>query len=127
VNKVLNEIGAGDKPTVMVFNKIDKLDGNGLWTRFREHYPHGVAISATTGEGTPALLEEIGIQLRPKREFLELHVPHEKSAVIARLHAIGQVIESSYRGPKARLKVRLPPHYHQEFASYIAGEAQPAH
>ncbi len=126
VNQVLAEIGAGDKPTVMVFNKIDKLNGNGAWTRFRERYPHGVAVSATTGEGIPALLAELGSQLRPKREFLELRVPHEQAAVIARLHAVGQVIESSYRGPKARFKVRLPPHYHREFAPYISGEAQAA-
>ncbi len=126
VNSVLGEIGAGDKSTVMVFNKIDKLDGNGVWTRFREHYPHGVAISAITGQGIPALLAEIGSRLRPKREFLELQIPHGQAAVIARLHAVGQVIESSYRGPKAHFKVRLPPHYHSEFATYITGAAQPA-
>jgi 50S ribosomal subunit-associated GTPase HflX len=65
------------------------------------------------------LLAEIGIQLRPKREFLELRVPHEQAAVIARLHAVGQVIERRYRGPVARLKVRIPPRHHDEFAPYI--------
>jgi GTPase len=124
VNTVLGEIGAGDKPTVMVFNKIDKLDGNGAWTRFHERYPHAVAISATTGEGVASLLAELGSQLRPAREFLELRVPHENTAVMARLHAVGQVIERSYRGPKARFKVRIPPHYHDEFAPYIVRSAQ---
>jgi GTP-binding protein HflX len=119
VNAVLAEIGAGEKPTIMVFNKMDRLDSKGLLNRLQAHYPNAVAISATTGEGIPVLLAEIGTQLRPKREFLELRVPHEQAAVIARLHAVGQVIESSYRGPKARLKVRIPPHYHDEFAPYI--------
>ena len=59
--------------------------------RLREKYPHAVAISATTGEGIPPLLAEIGTQLRPMREFLELRVPHEQAAVIARLHEVGQV------------------------------------
>jgi GTP-binding protein HflX len=119
VNAVLAEIGAGEKPTIMVFNKMDRLDSNGLLNRLQAHHPHAVAISAMTGDGIPILLSEIGTQLRPKREFLELRVPHEQAAVIARLHAVGQVIESSYRGPKARLKVRIPPHYHDEFAPYI--------
>jgi GTP-binding protein HflX len=124
VNTVLGEIGAGDKPMLMVFNKTDKLDGLGAWTRFHERYPQGVAISATTGEGIPSLLAELGSQLRPAREFLELRVPHENAAVIARLHAVGQVIARNYRGPAARFKARIPPHLHGEFAPYIVRPAQ---
>ncbi len=119
VNAVLAEIGAGEKPTIMVFNKMDKLNGNGALSRLQERYPHAVAVSATTGDGVPSLLGELGSQLRPAREFLVLRVPHEKSAVIARLHAVGQVIESSYRGAKARFKVRIPPQHHDEFAPFI--------
>jgi len=133
VNAVLAEIGAGEKPTVMVLNKMDRLDGSpdgngarGALARLLERHPNAVAISATTGEGIPALLAEIGSQLRPKREFLELRVPHEQAAVIARLHAVGQVVSRSYRGPAARFKVRLPPHLHDEFAPYIVREAQSA-
>jgi GTP-binding protein HflX len=119
VNAVLGEIGAGEKPTVMVFNKTDRLDSRGTLTRLLERHAHAVSISATSGEGIPALLAEIGSQLRPKREFLELRVPHEQAAVIARLHAVGQVIERSYRGSAARFKARIPPHHHDEFAAYI--------
>jgi GTP-binding protein HflX len=124
VNAVLAEIGAGDKPTIMVFNKIDRSNGNGTWTRFHERYPHAAAISATTGEGIPSLLAELGSQLKPKREFLELRVPHEQTAVIARLHAVGQVVKSSYRGTAARFKARIPPHHHDEFAPFIVRDAQ---
>jgi len=129
VNAVLAEIGAGEKPTIMVFNKMDRLDGNGIGAagvlvRLQEKHPHAVAISATTGEGILTLLAEIGTQLRPKREFLELRVPHEQAAVIARLHAVGQIISRSYRGPAARFKARIPPRHHDEFAPYIVREAQ---
>jgi GTP-binding protein HflX len=119
VNVVLNEIGAAEKPTIMVFNKIDLLNGGNAWVRFQERFPHAVAVSATSGEGVAALLAEIGSQLRPEREVVTLRVPHEKSAVIARLHAVGQVMESSYRGSKARFKARIPPHFHAEFAPYV--------
>jgi len=124
VNAVLKEIGAEDKPTLMIFNKLDKLDGNGTWNRLIERFPHAVGISAKTGEGIQALLAELGGQLRPPREFVQLAVPHERSALIARLHAVGQVIESSYRGKQARFKARIPPHLHDEFAPFIVREAQ---
>jgi len=121
VNDVLLEIGAGEKPVLMVFNKIDQLAG-GVASAMREKYPHAVSISAKTGEGVMPLLAELGTQLRPVREFLELRVPQEKAAVIARLHAVGQVVASRYSGKNARFKVRIPPHLHEEFAPFVVAE-----
>ena len=74
----------------------------------------------------PALLAELNNQVRPIREFMELSVPHEASAVIARLHAVGQVIERDYNGEKAWFKARIPPHLHEEFAPFIVQELQTA-
>ena len=84
-----------------------------------------VAISASNGEGVPALLAELGSQLRPTRQFMELSVPHEKTGVIARLHEVGQVVERNYNGKTARFKARIPPHLHGEFSSFIVRELQP--
>jgi GTP-binding protein HflX len=132
VDAVLKEIGADEKSTLMVFNKMDRLDpegtgaGVGALKRLQEKFPHAVAISAATGEGVPSLLAEISTQLRPKREFLELRIPHEQSAVIARLHKVGQVIERRYNSKTARFKARIPPHHHAEFAAFIVRDAPAA-
>jgi len=123
VNTVLEEIGATGKPTLMVFNKIDRVKNGELVNRNLERYPNTVAVSATTGEGFPALLAELGSQLRPAREFVELQVPHSESAVIARLHAVGQVVERDYNGDSARFRVRIPPHFHAEFAPFIVRDS----
>ena len=124
---MLKEIGAEGKPTLMAFNKTDKLNGNGdTLTRLLEQHPHGVAISAEEGDGIPALLAELGSQLRPIREFLELSVPHDQSGVIARLHEVGQVVERHYNGKTARFKARIPPHLLEEFAPFIVRELQMA-
>jgi GTP-binding protein HflX len=123
VNSVLAEIGAAEKPVLMVFNKIDRLNGGGALNRLHEKFPNAVAISAATGEGIAPLLAELGTQLRPTRDFLELRVPQEKAAVIARLHKVGQVVTSRYTGKTARFKVRIPPHHHAEFAPFIVNQA----
>ena len=65
------------------------------------------------------LLAELGTRLRPIREFLDLRVPQEKAAVIARIHAVGQVVTRRYSGRNARFKVRIPPHLHAEFAPFV--------
>ena len=125
VDAVLQELGAEGKPTLMVFNKIDQLNGNqDVLGRFRERYPQGVAISSVTQDGFPALMAQLSSQLRPVREFLELAVPHDRSEVIARLHEVGQVVERHYDDQWVRFKARIPPHLHEEFAPYFVRELQ---
>ncbi len=122
VNTVLMEIGAAEKPVLMVFNKMDQVNGHGALPRLREKFSNAVSISAKTGEGIAPLLAELGTQLRPVREFLDLRVPQEKAAVIARIHAVGQVVTSRYNGKNARFKVRIPPHLLEEFTPFIVPE-----
>jgi len=125
VDSVLKEIGADGKPTIMVFNKIDQLNGNrDRLSRFTERHPNAVAISAINRDGVPAPMSELGSQLRPTRHFIELSVPHDKTGVIARLHEVAQVIERNYNGKTARFKARIPPHLHEEFAPFILRELQ---
>ena len=96
VNSVLNELGAGNKATMMVFNKVDQLNGGNPLARLHELYPNSVAISARTGKGIEELLAEISTQIRPEQELVELKIPHEEAALIARLHKVGQVLERKY-------------------------------
>jgi GTP-binding protein HflX len=123
VNAVLEEIGADGKSTLMVFNKTDRFETEDLLNQYLDRFSNAVGVSARTGAGIPALLGELGGLLRPAREFVELNVPHEASAVIARLHALAQVVERNYDGATARFKARIPPHLHQEFAPFIVPEA----
>ena len=122
MNSVLAEIGASEKPVLMVFNKIDRLNGGAALHRLREKFSNAVAISAKTGEGIIPLLAELGTQLRPVRDFVELRVPQEQAAVIARIHAVGQIVQSRYSGKNARFKVRIPPHLREEFAPFVLAE-----
>ena len=118
VNTVLAEIGAEGKPTIMVFNKIDRLRAatallaqsisSNIRTRRR--------FRPKPARAFRELIQELGTQLRPIREFVELRVPHGESAVIARLHEVAQVMERDYEGEQARFKARIPPHFHEEFA-----------
>ncbi|MEW6158566.1 MAG: GTPase HflX [Verrucomicrobiota bacterium] len=122
VNSVLEELGATGKPTLTVLNKIDRLESRAMLEKYSRDFPNSVAVSATTGEGIPELLEELGSALRPVREFVELAVPHDQPAVIARLHSVGQVVERNYEGELARFKARIPPHLHSEFEPFIIRE-----
>ncbi len=119
VHTVLAELHAVEKPTVMVFNKIDCLGVGVSVDRFREHYPHAVFVSARTGAAIPDLLSELGSQLRPVRDLVDLAIPHSDAAAIARVHAVGQILHSDYERPDAvHFRVLIPPHVRHEFRKY---------
>ena len=118
VDKVLKEIGADEKPTMMVFNKIDQLavrNGNLHW--LREH-KNAVAVSAKTGEGLDELQAELGCMVRPIRTSMELKIPVTDGATIARVRAIGQVDEEHYLDDMIHIKARIPPQARAEFARF---------
>jgi GTP-binding protein HflX len=123
VEGVLKEIGADDKPTIIVFNKVDRLPRQEVAARFYERHPQAVAISALTGQGLQNLLEEIARQLRPCRQCVRVAIPHERADLIARLHAVGQVVERRYYPRTARFRVHLSPQHQQEFAAYLVEDA----
>ena len=119
VNQVLKEIGADSKPTLMVFNKIDRLATPDLTERLCAAFPNAVSVSARTRQGFEQFHEEIGAMLKPIRQFLDLRIPHGESKIIARLHAMGEVVEENYTGKLAQFRARVPPHVHHEFARYV--------
>ena len=119
VNVVLDELDVADKPMLMVFNKIDRVTAPGLAKRFTDQYPNSIVVSARTGEGFDAFMAELGKQLRPVREMLELSIPHSQPELIAQLHEVGQVLERDYDAPEAVFKALIPPSHRALFEPFI--------
>ena len=123
VNQVLREIDSVEKPTLMVFNKIDQLpepNGNLHWL---QELDHAVAVSAKTGEGLEALMDELGTMLRPIRSHLRLTIPQSNGQALARLRAVGQIDEEHYEANDVHLTARIPPHMRDQFEQFIRNEA----
>ena len=122
VNVVLDELDVAEKPTLMVFNKIDRVTAPGLAKRFTDQYPNSIVVSARSGEGFDAFMSELGKQLRPVREMLELSIPHSQPEVIAQLHEVGQVLERDYDASEALFKALIPPSHRALFEPFIIRE-----
>lgn len=106
VRDVLSEIGAGDVPELLVFNKADQ--GNAALA-LAERYEGSVAASALTGHNSELLLETIGDRLRSMTELAELLIPWDRGDVLASVHREGQVLSESPEESGMRLKARLEP------------------
>ena len=60
VNQVLKELGCADKPTLLVLNKIDRVDRSArICTCCKAHHPRAVAVSAATEPGLDDLREAV--------------------------------------------------------------------
>jgi len=121
VNEVLVEIEAANKPTLMVFNKIDCLPERNGSLHWCHTYPHAVAISARTGEGIEKMRSELCTMLRPIRQQLRMKISAADGAAIARVKAVGQVEEEFYEEEWIHLQARIPEHHQAEFMRYVKG------
>jgi GTP-binding protein HflX len=95
VKEVLADIGADDRPTLLVLNKIDRLDGAARDAVLLEaEREGGVALSATCGDGIETLRGMIDAVLDARMTRAEFRVPYDRGEVLARLHRHGSVLES---------------------------------
>jgi GTP-binding protein HflX len=104
VRSVLGEIGAGDVPEVLAFNKAD-LTPDAI--RLADKHEGSVVISAGTGDGIERLLETIGDRLRERSRLIELLVPYERGDVLAAVHREGEVVTEEHEDAATRLRARL--------------------
>ena len=104
VRAVLREIGAGDVPELLVWNKADRTPEA---TRRAERHPGSVAISALTGEGIDRLLLVLGDRLAAATSTVELLVPFERGDVLAKVHRDGDVVEEQATEGGMAVRARL--------------------
>jgi GTP-binding protein HflX len=105
---VLAELGAGDKPAVNVFNKVDLADL--LEKRAAKHsVPDALLVSARTGEGIGALEERCREMIAHGLGTVQLLVPHDRYDIVAKLHALGHVQAQEHRDDGVLVTGRFPP------------------
>ncbi|MGC2372567.1 MAG: GTPase HflX [Solirubrobacteraceae bacterium] len=91
VEEVLEEIGAGEGPRVLVLNKVDLLEEEAR-EDLRLSHPDAVLVSGTSGAGLPQLEERIERELRHTLRPMELLVPYSHGGSLAELHdAVGDL------------------------------------
>lgn len=91
VDAVLNEIGAGELPQVLVFNKIDRLDGVVPRIDRPGDEKHRVWVSARDSQGLDLLRTALGEALQLRHVQGRVHIASRDARLRARLHELGAV------------------------------------
>jgi GTP-binding protein HflX len=145
VDAVIKELDAFGKQTLIVFNKIDRLENGAggsraTWTGnpervdepggesvnrelaeiYVKRFPGSVAISARTGEGVGHLVQALENSLSSWRLRSRFRIPARESALIAEIHRVGHVLEVRYEGDDALIVAHVPPHLEQKLSRFAA-------
>jgi GTPase len=109
VQAVLDDLGAGDKPRVVAYNKADLVEAVAADPDVPAPVVEGqVLVSAVTGFGLDALRARLSDLLAELWEDIDLTVPYSEGELLSRVRERGTV-EISYRARDVRVKGRVTP------------------
>lgn len=92
VRETLNELGALEKPTLMVFNKLDVLETRGLVSALQAQYEHAAFVSALRGIGLDDLREHILGLIESDYVEREALLPVAEAKSRAHIHSVAEVL-----------------------------------
>ena len=117
VEDVLEEIGAGERPRVLVLNKADALDADRR-DELRFRHPDGVLVSALSGEGLDALRDRIAAEFRATLRPVDLLLPFEEGSRLAELHEVAGDLQRTDTADGVRVRGRVPQTVAERFARF---------
>ena len=117
VDSVLDEIGAGDTPRLLVLNKADMLDDERR-EELRFAHPDGLAVSALTGEGLDALGERIEQAFQETLRPVDLLLPFDEGGRLAELHELVGDLERIDTAEGVRVRGRVPATVAERYARF---------
>ncbi len=119
VTDTLADLGVVDKPTLMVFNKIDLLTDRSMIAALSERFPHSVFISAKRGINILGLKDEVTKLLQ--QEFVDktFSISQGDQKLISYLHTVGEVFDKDYSEDAVKLSIRVRKKDYERLMSII--------
>jgi GTP-binding protein HflX len=105
---VLEELGAGEKPRIFVFNKIDKCEDPKKLQKLKIEFPKHVMISALQREGFDDLFSFMEQELKSLREQGTFRIPQSDFKIASELMRIGTLLKKEYEENDVILHLELP-------------------
>ncbi len=119
VNKVLKDIVPNEKPTLMVFNKMDLVDRELFANRFSRAYPEALFVSAKDEDGADQLREAILSRVLGQELVRTVRVPITNLHCLSRFHRTGSVLDQTFEADMCDTTLRLT---EEEFNRLVSRE-----
>ena len=130
VDAVLAEIGAAEIPQILVFNKIDRIEGAVARRDEPAGAPGGsmrerIWLSAAQGQGLDLLRDSLAGRFMERQLSGELVLAATEGRLRARLHALGAIRAETMDESGWRLQLEMPLAAAERLAQEPGGHLQP--
>ncbi len=112
--QTLQQLGAGTKKSLIVYNKIDK----GL-AQANDFYNDGLLVSVTSGQNISRLVESIDQLLYETISTVVMHLPYSAGSDLNQLINLGKVIETKHDEVGTQITIQLDNIYINKYAHYL--------
>ena len=116
--QVIGELNVKDIPYLVAYNKIDKISQDDLEKRGDITHPY-VDISALTGQGVEALIDEIKKTIFIDEREVELLIPYVDGSITSSLQNSRTILLTEYREEGTYIKVVLKSTELSRYEKYI--------
>jgi GTPase len=110
VEQVLDELGATDRPKLMVFNKVDLLSESDLLAlqeRVTALIPSAIFVSSVSEGGLEPLRRALEAATRSKRPVTKIRVSLSDGRTLAEIHQSGEVLDQTVDGDSMIVTARV--------------------
>ncbi|MGE3809726.1 MAG: GTPase HflX [Gemmataceae bacterium] len=110
VKKVLEELGCGGMPTLLVLNKVDRLPDRSYLDILLRHHDRAVAVSAASEQGLDELREAVIEALSSDFADAEVETSAANGKVLAYLASHAEIYRQNFHDDQITLRCYLPKH-----------------
>lgn len=108
VYKVLETIGAKDKPMITLLNKIDKIDDPARIDGMKTYFTGAIPISAAKHLGFKEMIDILTVQTANLTARVEITLPLEDNKTLNMLYENGLVMNKVYKEDKVHVEAVVP-------------------
>jgi GTP-binding protein HflX len=107
--EVLTSLGAGEKPQVVVFNKIDALADDVLRRGLEIQFPEALFVSLHQGTGVEKLKAALSAMVKKLHAPHLYHLPLDRGDLVGYLYKNAQVLAERYTDTAIEVEALVPP------------------
>lgn len=129
VDRILDELGLGEKPRIIAINKIDRMVTDPEMTgekavdfclqRIGDGVGPVTAISAARGWGIERLLALIARVLGERMIAITAHIPYSAADLVNLFHRYGRVEREEHTASGSLITGKIPEHLAPEFRDHV--------
>jgi GTP-binding protein HflX len=107
VNAVLKELGAEDKEQLIVFNKIDQIENDGILSNAKVNFTNSIFVSALKKIRLERIKDEVLAYIEAQFFEHEYRLNYKETALVSTLHKLSRVTSEVYEDDEILIHCKI--------------------